>query len=294
MKSVTCALLIPMFAATLATAQENAVYQMLLADGVTLSDGTVIKLPAPTMTDGVDAAEQQQLLELAAGRNDLPRFTRKTRVAPINLQMKSVKNKTGARTGQMVDAWFIVHGTLEQIEQHLREEMKNPQPQQSDDGAGRAVTSEELTARDIEPLAENDATDEGYSYFQTSLLDRVHLSGVARSNSTRQEQSFLMAFVLDERFANDAELPNQWRPIDVNELGKQVLGEPQPYSGCGGYVKATELIEPTGALLVEMHVAFNEPHAWFEGANLLRSKLPLVVQERVRDFRGELERMNRD
>ena len=32
---------------------------------------------------------------------------------------------------------------------------------------------------------------------------------------------------------------------------------------------------------------FAEPTGWFEGANLLRSKLPLVVQNNVRNMRRE-------
>jgi hypothetical protein len=208
--------------------------------------------------------------------------------------MKSVKNKSGTRTGQIVDVWFVVYGQLDEIEKHLREEMKRTQPHRSDEGQGRALNADDLAVRGIEPPTEDDPAGPRYGYFETSLLERVRLSGVTRSTSTRQEKSFLAAFVLDERFLDDREFPNQWRPIKTNELGKQYLGDPEPYSGCGGYVKATELIEPSGALLVEAHVVFNEPHGWFDGANLLRSKLPLVIQERVRDFRRELENMQRD
>jgi hypothetical protein len=33
---------------------------------------------------------------------------------------------------------------------------------------------------------------------------------------------------------------------------------------------------------------FDEPNGWFGGANLLRSKLPLVIQDEVRNFRRRL------
>ena len=34
----------------------------------------------------------------------------------------------------------------------------------------------------------------------------------------------------------------------------------------------------------------DEPKDWFGGANLIRSKMGMVIQERVRDFRLELKR----
>jgi len=52
-------------------------------------------------------------------------------------------------------------------------------------------------------------------------------------------------------------------------------------------MKVTKLAEPAGALFVEQHLIFAEPVDWFDGANLLRSKLPLVVQDRVRSIRRQ-------
>jgi hypothetical protein len=52
-------------------------------------------------------------------------------------------------------------------------------------------------------------------------------------------------------------------------------------------MKVTRLAEPVGALFVEQHVVFAEPAGWFDGANLLRPKLPLVIQGKVRAMRRE-------
>ena len=41
-------------------------------------------------------------------------------------------------------------------------------------------------------------------------------------------------------------------------------------------------------MFIECHMIFDEPRGWFGGANLLRSKLPLAVQEEVRNFRRRL------
>jgi hypothetical protein len=38
-------------------------------------------------------------------------------------------------------------------------------------------------------------------------------------------------------------------------------------------------------VFVEYHLVFDELPEWFNGANLLRSKLPIVCQDGVRKFR---------
>jgi hypothetical protein len=89
-------------------------------------------------------------------------------------------------------------------------------------------------------------------------------------------------------------LPNQWRSIAREPGGKVTFGDPQPYSGFGMYVKVTPLVDQrgkhSGTLFIECHVAFDEPKDWFGGANLIRSKMPLVIKDRVQDFRLELKR----
>jgi hypothetical protein len=84
----------------------------------------------------------------------------------------------------------------------------------------------------------------------------------------------------------DPEFPNQWRPV-TREGGTTGLGPATPWGGAGFYLKVTRLAEPAGALFVEQHVVFAEPAGWFGGANLLRPKLPLAVQDRVRAMRAE-------
>ena len=71
----------------------------------------------------------------------------------------------------------------------------------------------------------------------------------------------------------------------VREAAK--LDEAHPWDGAAFYLKITKLAEPAGALFVEEHVVFAEPTGWFDGANLLRSKLPLVIQNNVRTMRRE-------
>ena len=93
---------------------------------------------------------------------------------------------------------------------------------------------------------------------------------------------------IDGRFAKDAEYPNQWRPILRDAAANISLGQPQPYSGAGAYVKITRLAEPAEAIFVEGHIVFEEPYGWFEGVNLIKQKIPVMVQEKVRTFRRKL------
>ena len=118
-----------------------------------------------------------------------------------------------------------------------------------------------------------------------ALFNRVRICATMQAIQTRSADSLVLAAMLDPRFAADEQFPNCWRPISRDDNGRQHIGAAQPYRTAGWYCKATQLHEPAGALFVEFHVLFDEPVGWFNGANLLRSKLPMVVQEGVRKFR---------
>jgi hypothetical protein len=40
-------------------------------------------------------------------------------------------------------------------------------------------------------------------------------------------------------------------------------------------------------MFAEQHIVYSEPYCWFDGANLLRSKLPPVMKTIVRNMRRE-------
>jgi hypothetical protein len=98
----------------------------------------------------------------------------------------------------------------------------------------------------------------------------------------------VVAISIDPRFNADAQFPNSWRGITRGTGRSLQLGEVQPYQAAGGYMKASRLVQPSGALLIEYHLAFEEPQGWFNGSNLLRSKLPLLCQDGVRKFRRRM------
>ena len=115
-----------------------------------------------------------------------------------------------------------------------------------------------------------------------------NLNATRHAMSSYSDESISLASQLDPRFIDDPDFPNQWQSVTRNDLGQLVLGEAVPYVAAGFYVKATRLQGEEDAIFIEYHHVFEEPEGWFRGVNLLRSKLPLIVQDRVRKFRRQL------
>jgi len=150
------------------------------------------------------------------------------------------------------------------------------------------LSEKELAARQL-ALASNDEMEESFVHFSAPVLDRVQLRGVHHQVVTYSKHSMVAAQKLDPRYSADAKYPNQWRPLTRTPAGGFAEGDAQPYGGMGQYVKVTALVDaqgkPNGKLFIEAHIVFHEPREWFGGANLLGSKLPLAVQDNVREFR---------
>ncbi len=132
--------------------------------------------------------------------------------------------------------------------------------------------------------------DARYLLVEMNLLDRVWIRATTRNVRTASADSVTVASVLEAKLADDPELGDVWRSIERDASGRRKLGPAHAYSGLGSYIKATRLAEPAGAVWIEYHIGFAEPPDWFHGANLLRSKLPIVAQDGVRRFRRNLEK----
>ena len=98
-------------------------------------------------------------------------------------------------------------------------------------------------------------------------------------HQSHTDESVVVAISIDPRFSADNDFPNSWRSMSRGTGRSLQLGDAQPYQAAGGYMKATRLAKTSGALLIEYHLVFEEPQGWFNGSNLLRSKLPLVCQD---------------
>lgn len=266
----------------------NALVQKLELEGVQTESGAKLRLPGPTMPDGLDRAAQQQALATIADANrPLEDLVRRSVVAPFVLKMRE-----GQGTGRRVDLWFVAYGDFQRItsEKFLKERLQNATQSAADaelPSKSTTLSAAQLAERGLTAVEGKDES-EAYSHVSFGLFDRVFLSLTSDTLRTQSNESVLIASVLDPRFSRDAQFPNFWQSLERDEAGKLLLGAKHSYSGLGSYAKITRLIEPAGALFVECHIVFDEPQGWFGGANLLRSKLPILVQDNVRKFRREI------
>lgn len=274
---------------------DSPLFEELTTKGVTLSSGAAVALPKPIIADGMSPEEQKKAVEAAADKYPLDRFLRDAVVSPYVLNIESVEDSAGKRTGQRIDFCFVAYGSLDKIHsEDLLNELAGVKEEEADSelpATARALEPAELAARKLEP-AKTDSLEESFVAIDVPILDNVQLSGVGLAVQEIRPESILVALRLEDRFVDDTDFPNQWRPIKRGPDGKPVIGEATPYAGMGGYIKVTKLTEPPDALFVECHIAFEEPYGWFNGKNLLRSKLPLVVQDHVRTFRRKLSKVS--
>lgn len=254
-------------------------------DKVTVQCGTLrVRLPAPTMAPGLPAAERAAALKQAAGKYSMDRWMRDSIVAPFVFDKTTLKDDSGQRVGYRLDLWFVAYGDLAAVEERgLFAEMLGADADDKD--AGGPLTEAELAARDIQ-LPSDAGVARQLVRYSVPVMDRVQVAGVVRTESVRGEDFLLGFSQIDERFNQDDQLANRWWSIE--EGGQPAEAQAQPYSGFAGYAIATELAEPKGALLIECHAVIHEPYGWFAGRSLLSSKLPLLVQDNVRQFRRSL------
>lgn len=271
-------------------AAANAIYDALVGPGVKVTPQETLQLPKPTMEDGLTAAQQRQVIEtLLAGRYDWETFTRKSVVSPFVLKISEGAAESGPII-RRVDIYMVAFGSFDLLksEDYLTKQLNLAANNDQSDTSGQAkmLTVDDMRKRNI--AASTNPGDPRWVAVTSTLLGKVKISLTTQNIKTEGNDSILIASVADPRFASDADYPNSWRSITVDDTGKRQIGPPEPYIGLGSYAKATRLAEPAGAIFMEYHVAFVEPQGWFHGTNLLRSKLPIVAQEMVRKFRRNL------
>jgi hypothetical protein len=273
-------------------AAENPILRELQAKGVTTPRGS-LKLPSALLADGLSAAKQRAAIETVTdGTRTFDALTRKSVVAPFILKLENAPDPKS--TLRSVDLYFVAYGQLKNIsEEGLRKAGEEQSPAEDPNLASEAreLTADELATRKITLAGDQ----ERYVHSVFPLFDRVRIATTLRTYETRSNDSIVLAGNVDDRFAKDAEFPNQWQSLVRDDAGKLTL-EPtaHTYGGAGFYAKATELQEPAGAIFVEYHIVFDEPIGWFNGANLLRSKLPLAAQDQIRNLRRRIEKAERE
>jgi len=271
---------------------ENSLMSDLIVKGIPVADETlVVRLPSPTMSQGMSADDQRLAMNAIAGDTELERFTKKTIVSPFILKIGGVADLPDRGHVQQLDLWFVTHGTLKDIDnKKLFQELAVPTKSKVNGliEEARPLTSEELTERKLQLIEQQGDSQISYGILRTNVLDKVYVTGITFTKGERFDDQLTMAFRLDHRFKDDMSLPARWYPLTENEVGEAKLGAASPYTVAAAYVQATPLKFAEEAILIEIHLVFSEPYGWFEGRNLLRSKLPPLVQDAVRTFRRKL------
>ena len=285
-------------------ATENTLLKELLEKGVEMPDGQVVRLPAPTMAEGLDADQQAAVLAKTAvlGKTTLEKFLDEHSNAPVSLKIVKFPSKTGDDVIRTVNLYFVVYGdwnvlTSDEFSKGiLKEEKENTKNAKK---AGRLSKAGYLKPPEqaVRGLSTRSTPDlkEYFLYTTFNLFERVELSTTRFGMATVTPTGVIVAAKLDPRFDKDKQFPIQWRAINRNALGDPVLGPPQPYSGAASYAKVTRLIKPANAIFVEFHHVFYEPQAWFgEDVNLMPTELRKIILFEVKEFRGKLARATRD
>ncbi|MBB3205623.1 hypothetical protein FHS27_001427 [Rhodopirellula rubra] len=294
------------------SSQENLLRKMT-TEGIELTNDKSFVLPEPSFVsvtgEPADSPSAMKALETLAGRHGVSRFTRDSVVAPISVQTDSIKNDEGDRIGHFIDVAFVVHQSIAEIRksealEDFKSDPDSPEktielsdqdnPEELEKNKTRSLTKQELADFNVTL----DGQYEALGYLQMPLLSKVVVRGVARARrsiwSTDDETApIILTWLLDSRFGSPTPDPesisNQWRAIERNSVGEKELGPPHPYAGMGGYVAITPVPGQEQASIIQLRFVLHEPHDWFDGRNLLRSKLPILIQDRVRNLRRELQ-----
>jgi hypothetical protein len=270
----------------------NLVFNELLEKGVAMSDGAMVKLPPPILADGLDAAAQMAALtKVADARSPFEELVKKSYYAPVVVKVRTAKSaKDEGPAVRAIDLWFVAHGDWDVLtsKDFLESAFKT-----KEEGNSRVVvqlgllTDKEMAARKLSATVK-DNCEERFVYATFRLFERVELSATRFSVLTRGKDSILAAARVDPRFLKDPDYPNQWRPLLRDEQAEIKPGPAQPFNHAGGYAKITRLLKPADGVLVECHLVYEEPYGWFDGNNLVKQKVPVMVGEKVKTFRRKL------
>jgi hypothetical protein len=278
--------------AAMARAQTgNPLLDDLLKTGVPFGQAGARTLRPPTLTDGMNATQQQAALApVLAVKPGQPINYAQFTGTNLNTPFVFVIDLPPANgPGHTVDLWFVVHDKLSRLADpnFLKGQFKlDPKTKTT------TLQAADLQQRNIAPQT-IPGGKEYYVHGTAQILPtdvRLQVEGTTHVVQTTTTSSTTIAGMLDPRFDQDAKFPNLWRPAIRNGNGQLVgFGNPELYDSAGGYTRISELADPPGAQLVEYHLLYDEPQGWFNGANLLRPKLVVQVQDDVRSFRRKLK-----
>jgi hypothetical protein len=262
---------------------QNSLYSEFLNSKLDL-DGLRVALPAPSFRDDQTAAEQEaELRSIAGSERARGEFLRDSVTAPFILKVNDLT--ADDQVVRQADLWFVVRGDLADLDLGA---VANEAGEQGIEVANMRFDTRMLTDADLKPFGvsrlETPNLRRWFVHIEGRLLDRIQFGVTDEIVVSRSDTSVVVAARTSPAFSKSGPLGNFWNTIDRD--GKS--GEQRVYSGGASYARIARLVEPKGALVVELHAAFSEPKPWFRGAPILRSKFGLIAQDRVRSLRREI------
>jgi hypothetical protein len=269
-----------------ATAARADLAAALTAEGVEVVTG--VRTPLPASVVRLESGDDEHSLHELAGTAGWDRFVEDAVTAPVTVTIEPV-TEGDSRLGHRVRMAFVLHVPLEKLQGDEAVKRALGADEGSKGATVKPLTTAELTAAGIEP---DGSGREQFIAVEIPLLNRITVRGVVRAEKMESADGTQVAWEFDPRFETVPQWRATWTKIEENELGERVEGQPQPYSGCGGIVTVKKIRAGAEAdaslLVVESRMVIREPEAWFQGSNLLRSKIPLTTQEGVRNLRRKL------
>jgi hypothetical protein len=262
---------------------QNSVLMSVLDHGLDAGGKPVIRLPPPRFMDGQTANEQRAALrEIAGSDGATDELLRNSVTAPFIIKVHDAQATEA--TIRSADCWFVVYGDLKQIDPardlagtgQKEIEVANMWVQ------NRILTADEIRGAGIKPAEASSGSSVFYGHVHAKLLDRIEFEMTNRVVVSQSSESLVIASMTDPAIAKSETLASGWKLLNMPDSARQ------PYAGSISYAKISRSELKPGALLVEMHVAFVEPTAWFQGAPILRSKFSIVAQSQIRALRREL------
>jgi hypothetical protein len=259
---------------------------ILTEQGVEVAEHLRAQLPAAIVR--LDTGDDDQSLHELAGAAGWDRFIEDAVTAPVTVMIEAVA-AGDTRLGHRVRTAFVIHAALEKLQGEEAVQKMLGVEEDSKGATAKRLAATELSAVGIEP---DGVGREQFLFVEIPLLNRIKVRGVVRAVKLESPGGVQVAWEFDPRFDAVSRWRTTWTKIEENALGDRVEGPPQPYKGCGGIVTVRKLAAAGGdsvdMLVVESRMVICEPEAWFQGSNLLRSKIPLTAQEGVRRLRRKL------
>ncbi|MGI9473881.1 MAG: hypothetical protein ACR2NZ_20225 [Rubripirellula sp.] len=282
--------------------------------GELVSSGIVIAGErVPIQSPSVDPRGQSELRmaaqEKLAGAHGWTRFSRNSVVAPVKIELAYLKNEAGDRVGHRIHVAYVVHAGIETLRDSdlmgglfggstsKEAETKDPESEASkaleDQKADESFRSEQMDDATVTSLGIESQPGVGFGWLEFLLLKKVELQGVIRSNRFEGVDYVAITWELAEEFTDrepvHERFRNEWVRRDRSPSGSLIRSEATSFAGAAGYLVLSSVDGTDNACLIEAEVVLHEPEGWFNGSNLLRSKLPLILQESARRFRRGLK-----